>query len=188
MNGAVMKHLILLRHARAENGELDRARALSASGRSEAARMGAVLGQLAGRGFRPELLLCSPARRALETLGALRGALGAARPVEEDEALYLASAGHLLAKLQALPDAEAQVLVVGHNPGLGELVQLLVERGAAEVLLRAARGLAPGALAALRIATLRWGDLAPGCAELVEFLRPVDVEPGAAGVPGEPGT
>ena len=107
--------------------------------------------------------------------------------MEEDEALYLASAGRLLAKLQALPDPEEQVLVVGHNPGLGELVQLLVERGAADVLLRAAKGLAPGALAALRIATPRWGDLAPGCAELVEFLRPADVEPGAASLSGEPG-
>src|SRR5512145_3409209 len=117
MNGPAMKHLVLLRHANAENGEVDRARALSALGRSEAARMGAVFGQLAGRGFRPQLLLCSPALRARETLEGLRGALGAAPRVEEDEALYLASAGRLLTKLQALPDPEAQVLLVGHNPG-----------------------------------------------------------------------
>jgi phosphohistidine phosphatase len=175
MNASAMKHLILLRHASAENGEVDRARALSALGRSEAARMGAVFGRLAGRGFRPQLLLCSPALRARETLEGLRAALGTALRVEEDEALYLASAGRLLAKLQALPDPEAQVLLVGHNPGLGELAQLLVERGAAEVLLRAAKGLAPGALAALHIATPRWRDLGPGCAELVEFLRPADL-------------
>ena len=179
MNGAVMKHLILLRHASAENGELDRARSLSALGRSEAARMGAVLGRLAERGFRPELLLTSPALRARETLVGLRGALDAARRVEKDEALYLAGAGRLLARLKELPDADPQVLLVGHNPGLGELVGLLVERGAADVLLRAARGLAPGALAALRIATPRWRDVGPGCAELVEFLRPADL-PGDA--------
>jgi phosphohistidine phosphatase len=137
--------------------------------------MGAVLGQLAVRGFRPELLISSPAQRALETLEALRDALAAARRVEEDESLYLASAGRLLTRLQALPDPESQVLLVGHNPGLGELLQLLVERGAAEVLLRAAKGLAPGALAALRITTPRWRDVGPGCAELVEFLRPADV-------------
>jgi phosphohistidine phosphatase len=175
MNGAAMKHLILLRHASAENGELDRARPLSARGRGEAALIGRALGRLTGSGFRPELLLSSPALRARETLDALRGALGGARRVEPDEGLYLASAGRLLAKLQALPDAVEQVLLVGHNPGLGELVQLLVERGAAAVLLRAAQGLAPGAFAALRIATPRWSDVAPGCAELVEFLRPADV-------------
>jgi phosphohistidine phosphatase len=170
-----MKRLILLRHASAENGDVDRARALSAEGRAEAARTASALVQLAGRGFRPELLLCSPARRARETLEALQAALGAAGRVEQDEALYLASAGRLLSRLQALPDRESQVLLVGHNPGLAELAQLLVERGAADVLLRAARGLAPGALAALRIATPRWRDLAPGCAELVEFLRPADL-------------
>lgn len=175
MNGSAMKHLILLRHASAENGELDRTRALSALGRSEAARMAAVLGWLGSRGFRPERVLCSPALRARETLEGVRGALGAVRRSEEDESLYLASAGRLLATLQALPDPESQVLLVGHNPGLGELAQLLVERGAAEVLLRAAKGLAPGGLAALRIATPRWRDLGPGCAELVEFLRPADV-------------
>jgi phosphohistidine phosphatase len=137
--------------------------------------VGPALGRLAERGFRPELLLTSPALRARETLAGLGGALDAARRVEEDEALYLASAGRLLTRLQSLPDPDEQVLLVGHNPGLGELVQLLVERGAAEVLLRAAQGLAPGALAALRIATPRWRDLAPGCAELVEFVRPGDV-------------
>ena len=170
-----MKHLILLRHASAENGELDRVRSLSALGRSEATRMGGALGRLGQRGFRPELLLTSPALRARETLAGLGSALDAARCVEEDEALYLASAGRLLERLRSLPDPDQQVLLVGHNPGLGELVQLLVECGAAEVLLRAARGLAPGALAALRIATPRWRDLAPGCAELVEFLRPEDM-------------
>ena len=170
-----MKHLILLRHASAENGDNDRVRPLSTLGRSEATRMGAALGTLAKRGFLPELLLTSPALRARETLAGLRGALTAARREEPDETLYLASAGRLLAKLQALPDRDAQVLLVGHNPGLGELLQLLVERGAAEVLLRAAHGLAPATLAALRIATPRWRDVGPGCAELVEFLRPADL-------------
>src|SRR5262245_4368645 len=135
-----------------------------------------VLTRLAGLGFRPELLLSSPAQRALETLAGVRGALGAARRVDEDETLYLASAGGLLAKLQSLSDADEQVLLVGHNPGLAELVDLLVGRGGAEALLRATRGLAPGALAALRLATPRWRDLAPGCAELVEFVRPADAD------------
>jgi phosphohistidine phosphatase len=176
-----MKHLILLRHASAENGEVDRARALSALGRSEAARMGDALRALAERGFRPELLLTSPALRARETLAGVRGALVAARREEADEVLYLAGAGRLLTRLQALADADTQVLLVGHNPGLGELVRLLVERGAADVLLRAAHGLAPATLAALRLATPHWRDVGPGSAELVEFLRPRDVAPAAAG-------
>ena len=170
-----MRQLILLRHAHAEPadaGQADLDRPLSPEGLAEAEAAGRWLAE---HGLVPDCVLCSPARRTRETLEALRGALDGADRVEEDEALYLASAGRLLAKLQALPDPESQVLLVGHNPGLAELAQLLVERGAAEVLLRAARGLAPGAFAALRIATPRWRDLAPGCAELVEFLRPEDV-------------
>src|SRR5262245_57101438 len=99
MNGLpAMKHVILVRHASAEQGERDRERPLSALGRSEAERMARVLERLSASGFRPERLLCSPARRARETLDALRAGLAAAH-VELDEALYLASAGRLLAQL-----------------------------------------------------------------------------------------
>jgi phosphohistidine phosphatase len=169
------KHLILLRHASAENGADDRLRALSRVGEAEAARLSGALMRLEERGFRPEIVLSSPARRARETALRLLAGLPRAPRIEEDETLYLASPGQLLNRLKALPDREPQVLVVGHNPGLAELVQLLVSGGAADVLVRAARGLTPAAFAALRIATARWKDLEPGCAELVEFLRPSDV-------------
>jgi phosphohistidine phosphatase len=169
------KHLILLRHASAENGAVDRLRALSRAGEAEAGRLGDALARLEEIGFRPQIILSSPARRARETALRLLPGLPHTPPVEEDESLYLASPGQLLARLQALPDREQQVLVVGHNPGLAELVQLLVSGGSAEVLVRAARGLAPATFAALRIATTHWKDLEPGCAELVEFLRPSDL-------------
>ena len=169
------KHLILLRHASAENGAIDRVRALSRGGEAEAARLGDSLARLEERGFRPQIVLSSPARRARETALRLVPGLTQAPRIEEDEGLYLASPGQLLTRLQALPDRERQVLVVGHNPGLAELVQLLVESAAAEVLVRAARGLTPAAFAALRIRAPCWKDLEPGCAELVEFLRPSDL-------------
>jgi phosphohistidine phosphatase len=169
-----MKHLILMRHASARPGEEDRARPLSAAGQREAQQMGRALEALGPRGFRPEQVLVSPALRALETLAGAREALRSIAGVEEDDALYLASAGRLLARLQQLPEPTAQLLLVGHNPGLAELAQLLVERAEAEVLVRAARGLAPAAFAALRIPARRWRELEPACAELVEFLRPGD--------------
>jgi phosphohistidine phosphatase len=168
------KHLILLRHATAESGEVDRQRALSRRGEAEAAGLGRVLTGLEERGFRPQIVLSSPARRARETaLGLARGLPHDPR-FEEDETLYLASPGQILARLQALSDREEQILVVGHNPGLAELVQWLVSGATAEVLVRASRGLTPAGFAALRIATRRWRDLEPGSAELVEFLRPSD--------------
>jgi phosphohistidine phosphatase len=170
-----MKHLILMRHASARPGDDDRERPLTPEGAAEAERMGRALAGLVARGFRPEHALVSPARRTRETFEAVRGAL-AALAAAEDEALYLASPGRLLARLQRLPDATAQVLLIGHNPGLGELVEWLVGRSDADALPRAARGLVPAACAALRIRTERWRDLEPACAELVAFLRPHDAD------------
>ncbi len=169
-----MKHLILMRHASARPGQDDRERPLSPEGTSEAHAIGRALKALAAHGFRPEQALVSPARRARETLASVREALASLADTSEDDALYLASAGRLLSRLQQLPDATAQVLLVGHNPGLAELALQLVGQAEAEVLLRAARGLAPAAFAALRIPTQRWRELEPACAELVAFVRPGD--------------
>ena len=169
-----MKHLILMRHASARPGQDDRERPLSPEGKSEALAIGRALQALAAYGFWPEQALVSPARRARETLAGVREALASLTVADEDDALYLASAGRLMSRLQQLPDATAQVLLVGHNPGLGELARQLVGRAEAEVQARAARGLAPAAFAALRIPTRRWRELEPACAELVAFVRPRD--------------
>ena len=172
MNDA-MKHLLLMRHASSGPGDDDRARPLSTAGAAEAERMGRALARLGAHGFRPVHALVSPARRARETFAAVRGALGALT-VAEDEVLYLASAGRLLARLQRLDAAATQVLVIGHNPGLADLVRELVGRSDAAARARAARGLVPGACAALRIDAVDWSELAPASAELVAFLRPDD--------------
>ena len=166
-----MKHLILMRHASAGPAADDRARPLSAAGRGDALRMGRALEALAASGFRPEWALVSPALRAQETLAGVHSGLRSLAGAETDETLYLASGGQLLARLRRVPEETAQLLLVGHNPGLSELAQELVGSGAADVLLRAAHGLAPAACAALRIGQ-RWRELEPRCAELVELLRP----------------
>jgi len=167
-----MKHLILMRHASAGPAADDRERPLSAAGQSEALQMGRALAALSASGFRPEWALVSPARRAQETLAGVRSGLPCLAGAETDGALYLASPGRLLSRLQRLPDETAQLLLVGHNPGLSELAQLLAGRAEADLRLRFARGLTPAACAALRIESVHWHELAPGCAELVELLRP----------------
>ena len=167
-----MKHLILMRHANAGPAADDRERPLSAAGQSEALQMGRALAALSASGFRPVGALVSPARRAQETLAGVRSGLRCLAGAETDEALYLASPGQLLSRLQRLPDQTVQLLLVGHNPGLSELAQLLVGRAEADLRLRAARGLSPAACAALRIPAARWRELEPGCAELVQLVTP----------------
>ncbi len=167
-----MKHLILMRHASARPGADDRERPLSAAGAREVRAVGHALAALTERGFRPEQALVSPARRARETLSGMRRDLPSLAGVETDEALYLASAAQLLARLQRSSDETCQLLLVGHNPGLSELVHWLVGRADADVLRHAARGLVPAACAALRTPAARWRELEPGCAELVELVTP----------------
>jgi phosphohistidine phosphatase len=117
----------------------------------------------------PEVVLCSTATRARETLAALGGVLGDPQVLLED-GLYLASAHGLLTRLRAL-DAES-ALLVGHNPGLQELVVSLARPGALRD--RAAEKLPTGALATLELEG--WLELTPGRADLVALVTPRELE------------
>jgi phosphohistidine phosphatase len=124
----------------------------------------------------PSLVLCSPARRALETLAPLRERLPEGARIRVERPLYLASAARLLARLRRLPDAQRDVLLIGHDPGLHDLAVALARpsRSAADARLR--RKLPTGSLAALELELPHWRALAPGTARLAGFVRPRDLE------------
>ena len=112
--------LILWRHAEAEDlrdGMEDLQRALTPRGEKQAARVGAWLDRLLPEGTR---VLCSPARRCEQTATAL-GRKFKVRP----ELSPGASVEDVLAVAQ-WPDARHPVLVVGHQPTLGEAVARLL--------------------------------------------------------------
>jgi len=75
-----------------------------------------------------DLLMSSPAKRALTTANAFAAALGNA-PVHEIRELYLASPRVLLSIIGRLPDGVRHAMLFGHNPGLSELVEELVGNG-----------------------------------------------------------
>jgi phosphohistidine phosphatase len=115
-----MKRVYLLRHAKSswKHPELpDHDRPLAGRGRRAAK---AIVRHMRAQEFVPELVLCSTARRARETLERIEPALGRA-PVRVERELYGASARELLARLRRLPDDVGSVLVIGHNPGMHEL-------------------------------------------------------------------
>ena len=112
-------------------------------------------------------MLCSPARRARETLDGLAGALDAPPPANFDEALYLADSPTLLDHLQRVPAATRSLLLVGHNPGLEELVRSLAGSEAAAL----GSGLPAAGLAIFEISGA-WSSLSPSTARLVAFLAP----------------
>jgi phosphohistidine phosphatase len=121
-----MKRLTVVRHAKASRDApslRDSGRPLSAHGQRDAERVADLLACAPGV---PECVLCSAAVRARATLDAILKVCPDARGrelIRED--LYLAPAAHWLSALQELPETCAHVMLVGHNPGLHELVETL---------------------------------------------------------------
>ena len=123
-----MKRLTLLRHAKSswdQAGLDDHDRPLAERGRRDAPRIGE---RLTRRGLRPDLVLSSTALRARETAELVSAALGGgSRPkLALEPRIYLASPDELLAVLAGIDDAVGELVLVGHNPGLTELVNTLL--------------------------------------------------------------
>jgi len=158
-----VRELILLRHAHADPaaaGVSDVDRALSATGLAEAAAAGNWLREHA---LIPDRVLCSPARRARETLEVVLEQVGY---VDQrlDAGIYEASAGQLITLIDAHLDAD-RLLLVGHNPGLERLAALLHSGQSSDY-----RGMPPAGIAVLN---LTHGELLePGSARLGAFWWP----------------
>lgn len=167
-----MKTLGLMRHAKSDWGPSDKRdfdRGLNERGRRGAALMGA---HIRDHGVAWDRLIASPARRVKLTLES--AAIGPAPHF--DERLYLASTDTML---EVLREAEGEaVLLVGHNPGLGDLILELVAPGRENALFDEAKVKFPtAAFAVLELAIDEWADLAPECGTLTHFHRPRDLDP-----------
>jgi len=157
-----MRELILLRHAEAMQialGSSDRARPLSLRGEAEADSAGAWLKQHSAA---PDRVLYSPAARARETCERVLSALGYA-DLRSEARIYEATPATLLRVLDDHADAKS-ILLVGHNPGLENLVALLTE-GSSD----SGRGIPPAGVVWL---TLPAGGIEPGTAEVRHFWWP----------------
>ena len=158
-----MRELILLRHAHAESagpGQDDRDRALSARGRSEAVAAGKWLRE---RGYIPDRVLCSTARRARETLDLVQDAIGHGE-TERTDAIYEATPGDLVALADAHREAP-RLLLVGHNPGLEHLAALMSTGQSGDF-----RGMPAAGIAVLELPAD--AALEPGAARLAAFWMP----------------
>ena len=88
--------------------------------------------------------------------------------------LYAAGAETLLARIRTLPDEVDEVMLVGHNPGLMEVLLLLAAPG--KLQERAGVNVPAGALAELEAGVVHWADVAPGEARLTEFVVPRELK------------
>jgi len=120
------KQLSLIRHAKSswDNASLsDHARSLNERGRRDAARMGEALRE---RGINFNLILCSSAKRARETLALLREQLeiedGVVNYLDD---LYCAPASTLVELIQQVDNSKNNIAIIAHNPGLEDLAAIL---------------------------------------------------------------
>lgn len=168
-----MRRLLLFRHAKAvpATGRYDFERELVERGRRDAARIGAFV---AAAGLIPDLVLHSGAARARRT--AEFALAGWPREVEThvEPGLYDASCAAAQAIVRALPDASASVMLVGHNPSLGDLANVLAGHGARHDLLQLGAKFPTAGLAALEFEVDRWRDVEPASGKLVRFVTPDD--------------
>lgn len=109
--------IILWRHAQAEVGEPDEGRELTAQGRKQAARMGAWLDRTLPSGCR---ILCSPTMRTQQTADAL------GRKYKIVEAIGPGASATDVLAAAGWPSSRHPVMVIGHQPWLGELASLLL--------------------------------------------------------------
>ena len=152
--------LILLRHGKSDwsGSEPDHDRGLTGRGRRQATEAG---DWLAGHPA-PDLAVVSTARRAVLTWRSASAELPTAPPVRTEPRVYAAAAQHLLEVVRELPEEARTVVLVGHNPGLEDLVELLTGQ-----VVR----MPTSALAVLDLEG-PWGALSPGAPVLRTSGRP----------------
>ncbi len=172
-----MRRLMLLRHAKAipATGRHDFDRGLVERGRRDAAAIGALVAEI---GLIPDLAIHSGAERARETAAIVLEAWPRRVEARAEPGLYDATRYALLAIVRALPDAAPSVMLVGHNPGVADLANHMVGRGAKSDIARMAGKFPTAGLAVLEFDVDRWRDAAPGAARLARFATPD--EPGVA--------
>ncbi len=164
-----MKTLSILRHAKASwkhSGLSDHARPLKKRGERAAPRMGELLIE---EELVPQLIISSTAKRALKTTELVAEACQYDGEVQPEPGLYGAGPVGYIRILQEVPDVYQRIMVVGHNPGLEVLL---------EVLTGEAKWLPTAALAHIELPIDKWAEIREYIGgKLVELWEPKKLPP-----------
>ena len=170
-----MRSLLLLRHAKSswdDPGLADIDRPLAPRGRKTAPLLAHWIDK---QQLAPELVLCSPARRAQETWQLMLPVLGETIPLKTLRTLYMAGAARLLIVLRRTPDEVRTLLLIGHNPGLARLALSLSGIGREKARARMAKKFPTAALALISFDAEQWSTIGAGGGKLEAFVRPKDL-------------
>ncbi|MEU5740866.1 histidine phosphatase family protein [Streptomyces tendae] len=172
MSVAEPRRIVLFRHAKADWPQVtDHERPLADRGRMDAAEAGR---RLADTGVSFDQALCSTSVRTRETWKLAVQEFPHRPKTVYEERIYEASPGELIAVLNETPDDLLNVLVIGHNPGMEALTEILAGSAEDEVRERINRRGFPTAAFAVLTFTGSWKDVEPGRAALVDYWAPTD--------------
>ncbi len=165
-----MKNLFVVRHAKSswDNEDLsDFERPLNDRGKRDAPEMGRRLKE---RGVKPNLLYSSPAKRALSTAKRIAEVLGYPKgDITTDRRLYHAGDDTIFKVLGELKDKHDTVVIFGHNPGLTDFVNALMnERAYVDNVPTAG-------VVHFTLPITHWKDIAPGTGSLILFDYPKNI-------------
>ncbi|MGW1214261.1 SixA phosphatase family protein [Streptomyces sp. NPDC002499] len=166
-----LRRLVVLRHAKSAwpAGVPDHERPLAPRGIRDAPAAGRALAE---HDLLPDLALCSTAVRARRTWESAAAQWGTPPPVHHDPRLYGADVPELLDVVHEVSAEVETLLLVGHNPGLEDLVLELAEDGLDDALDEVRLKFPTSAIAVLVWHGTTWEALAPGTALLTDMLVP----------------
>jgi len=158
-----MKKLLLLRHAKSswkDTNVRDFDRPLNQRGLKAAPQVGKLMRK---RKVEPDVVLSSPAERARQTAELTLESAQSNLKIRFDERIYEASAGRLLEVVAQIEDSANVAMLVGHNPGMEELLELLT--GEKERLPTAA-------LSCIELNIEKWGKVREKTGKLEWLVTP----------------
>lgn len=166
-----MKTLYLLRHADADwgaKGSKDFDRPLSAAGQDQCLEVADYITQ---RKIKPDLVLCSTAKRAIETCSGIDEKLNDAWTVQKTKTLYLCNIKHLIEEIQMVSDDYAHLLIVGHNPTLQEVSWLLSGKSDSALMRSVEAGFPPATLTTHSFNCSHWSEVDKGRGVLKDVYK-----------------
>ncbi|MCX5058111.1 histidine phosphatase family protein [Streptomyces sp. NBC_00201] len=172
MSVAEPRRIVLFRHAKADWPQVaDHERPLAERGRSDAAVSGR---KLVDTGIPFDLALCSTSVRTRETWKLAVHEFAHRPKTVYEERIYEASPGELIALLNEVPDDAQNVVLIGHNPGVQGLAEVLAGSAEGDTRERMNRLGFPAAAFAVLSFESSWKSLEPAVATLLDYWAPTE--------------
>lgn len=167
-----MKRLTILRHAKSSWNDPHLEgfnRPLNDRGWKSARRVGR---ELEKRGVKFDLVIASPAARVRETIDGLKEKLALNVEIRFEPRMYATSEEMLLTIVRDIPESSYMPLLVGHNPGLQQLIVALTHNDSDDLRSHVEQKFPTAALAAIELPAHRWIEVTPGTGKITDLILP----------------